>query len=482
MERKRYRQELNYIIRLVIIMTVTTIISILLSNFGIGKENTLMVFMVGVLVTTALTNGYQYGIVVSVVSVMLFNYFFTKPLHTFAITNTNDVVLIFFFLIASVISSSLTMRFQKQLLIAQKNEHTARLLYEMSKSFINVTGKENIIQLGIRYIYEQTKYESAVELPDETIVDGSNGEYTSKDYMMVPIIGLTKQIGILKVYNHNQGLTIEQELLIKTAANQIGVALDREMVYNEQQSTKIEMEREHTKSSMLRSISHDFRTPLTGIIGDCGLILDAKKLDESAIRQLARDISEQAVWLMKMMENILNMTKIESGKFYILKRSEVIEDIILEAANHVIGIREKRKFTISLPAELVVAQMDAKMMIQVVINLLDNAMKHTQENGRISAVISYRHDRVYVKIEDDGDGIDAKVIDHLFDEFVTTSKKDADQKRGIGLGLAICKAVIKAHDGEISAQNRQEGGAKFTFWLPAKKVETDEREDNDFNC
>ena len=473
MLRGKYKQQIRYVLRLVLIMAGTTLFSIWLGNFGIDKENTLMIFIVGVLLTTVVcTNGYVYGIVASVASVMIFNYFFTTPVHTFAMTNTNDIVLMFFFLVASFISSSLTVRFQKQLSISQKNEQTARSLYEMSSNFVNVTGKENIIQLGIRYIYEHTKYESAVELSDETVVDGSNGKYTSNDYMMVPIIGLTKQIGVLKVYNHNQGLSIEQELLIKTAANQIGIALDREMVYTEQENIKVDMEREHMKSSMLRSISHDFRTPLTGIMGDCSLIMEGENLDAGSIRQLAGDINEQALWLMKMMENILNMTKIESGKLYIEKQPEVVEDIVYEAASHVVGLYQQRKFNVSLPEDLIVAEMDGKMMVQVMTNLLDNAMKHTSPGGRISVIVSYRFERVYVQVEDDGEGADEKQLDSLFDEFFTSIQEGEDHTRGIGLGLAICKAVVTAHGGEIWAKNRAEGGARFTFWLTAKKVET----------
>ncbi|MEG0720376.1 MAG: DUF4118 domain-containing protein, partial [Lachnospiraceae bacterium] len=307
---------IKYLFRFLLIIATTTMVSILLSKAGIGKENTLMVFMVGVLLITAFTSGYQYGIVGSVFSVMIFNYFFTAPLHTFAITNTNDVVLIIFFLLASFISSSLTVKFQQQLLISKQNEKTANILYEMSEGFINVTGKERITGLGIRYIHEYTQYESEVELSEETVMNRNEKQPISNDYMLFPIIGLTKQIGILRVYNHNQGLSKEQELLIKTTANQIGIALDREMIYAEQEETKIQMEREHMKSSMLRSISHDFRTPLTGIIGDCDVLRELDIPDKESVEQLSGDIREQSVWLMKMMENILSMTKIESGQFY----------------------------------------------------------------------------------------------------------------------------------------------------------------------
>lgn len=470
-----YAQQMKFSARAVGILVLTSLLSIILHGFGIGKENILLVFMVGVLVTAAFTYGYFYGVVAAVSSVMIFNYFFTMPVHTFLISNTNDVVLLMFFLMVAMISSTLTVRFQKQLAIAQKNEQTVRLLYEMSRGFVNVTGKENIIQLGIRCIYEHTHYESSVELSDETVVKSGGQPYTSADYMMMPIIGLTKQIGVLKIYNHNRGLSVEEELLIKTSASQMGIALDRELVYREQERIKIEMEREHMRSSMLRSISHDFRTPLTGIIGDCSLILEMEELEAEPVCQLAGEINEQAVWLMKMMENILNMTKLEKGQMEIRMQEEVVEDIIYDAASHVNGLRTKRQFTALIPQDMLVARMDGALMVQVVTNLLDNSMKHTKEGGSIAAKTFYRNGRVYVQIEDDGDGISQDMLPHVFDEFVTASKERADHKRGIGLGLAICKSVVEAHGGEIWAENRPEGGARFTFWLKAKKVGTDGR-------
>lgn len=476
MVRKVYRQHGKYILRVLLIVICTTLFSLLLNEAGIAKENTLMIFMIGVLLTTAWTNGCQYGIAVSVINVLVFNYFFTNPVHTFMVSDPNDMVMISIFLFASLVSYNLTVKFQKQLIIAQKNEQAAQMLYEISESFINVTGKDSIIELGIQYIYEQTKFNSEVVLigdGETTPVAQKGSIYT--DYMMVPIIALEKQIGVLKVYNRNQGLSIEQELLIKTAANQIGIALDRESAYRQQENIKVEMEREHMKSRMLRSISHDFRTPLTGIIGDCGLIMESEELDNSNIRQLAEDINEQAVWLMKMMENILNMTRIESGSIHINKQMEVIDDIIYEAASHVRGLHSRRKFTVSLPEELIVALMDGKMMVQVLINLLDNSMKHTKEGGRIAVLAGFRNDKVYIQVEDDGDGIDENLMEKLFDEFVTSEGGDSKRKQGIGLGLAICKAVISAHGGKIWAENKVEGGARMTFWLNAKRVESDGR-------
>ena len=453
------------------ILALADIICLILNYFGVEKENILMVFMVGVLIISTCTQGYEYGLIGAAISVLTFNYLFTIPVHTFAITNPNDMTLMAFFVVAALISSSLAVRFQKQLIISKKNEETAKRLYEMSEQFINVTGKENIIQLGIHCIYEYTGFECVVELQDDTVVSGTGNEYTSKDYLMFPIIGIVKQIGLMKILNHNQGLSVEQELIVKTAANQIGIALDRELIYTQQEQIKVEVEREHMKSSMLRSISHDFRTPLTGIMGDCALILDSDNMEMKACHQLVRDIMEQSVWLTKMMENILSMTKIESGQPFLHKDAEVVDDVINEATSHVIGLKDRRHYQVSLPNEVIVAEMDGKMIAQVLINLLDNAMKHTEEGGVISLKVKYGNRRVYFIVEDDGDGIPKELQDHIFDEFVSGTDRSTDQKRGIGLGLTICKAVVTAHGGEIWGENKEEGGARFVFWLPAKQAE-----------
>ena len=430
--------KLIYALRTILIVLSASLVCLLLNQFGVEKENGLMVFMVAVLLISVFTKGYEYGIIGAIVSVMMFNYFFTIPVHTFAIMNPNDVALMGFFLITACISSSLTARFQKQLVIAQGSEETALRLYEMSEKFINVTGKDNIIQLGIHYIYEHTGYESIVELEGETIPAGSGNEYTSKDYLMFPIIGMARQLGTLKVFNHKQGLAAEAEMLVKTAANQIGIALDRELIYAEQEQTKLEVQREHMKSSMLRSISHDFRTPLTGIMGDCSLMIENQTMDRQTRDELLRDVIEQSMWLMKMMENVLSMTRIESGQQFIEKHQEVIDDIVYEVQKHVIGLKSRRDFRVSLPDRVVVADMDGKMIMQVLVNLLDNAVKHTQDGGSISLDVSYRKNRVYFVVKDDGDGIAEEMKEKIFDEFVSLSDKSTDRKRGIGLGLAIC--------------------------------------------
>lgn len=455
-------ERLACVIRTILILSAAALVCFYLHGAGVMKENILMVFLIGILLIGALTSGYEYGIAGAVISVLMFNYFFTVPVHTFAIMNPDDVVLMFFFLVVSCISSGMTERFQRQLAIAEENERAARRMSEMSEKFINVMGTQRIIALGLEYIRENTGYNAAVRLNGENEPAGENG------YITFPIGGVMQQIGELKVFTVDKGMSAEQEIFIRAAAGQMGIALDRELIYAEQEKTKLQVEQEHLKSSMLRSISHDFRTPLTGIIGDCDLILAGRQTDPSEKEKLVRDIREQSMWLTRTMENILSMTRIESGGDFIEKDQEVIEDLIYEAEKHIAGLRESRRFRNVMPEELLVADVDAGLIVQVIVNLLDNAMKNTKEGGMIRLSLSRRDQKAYVVVEDDGSGIEPGKEQQIFEEFVSMNGKGPDQKHGMGLGLAICREVVEAHGGKIWAENRLEGGARFTFWLNAK--------------
>ncbi|MPW27243.1 DUF4118 domain-containing protein [Alkalibaculum sp. M08DMB] len=465
---------LYYLIKLIVLIICSTLLSLFLQRVGIGKESIIMVFLVSVLITTVITKGYLYGITASIISVFIFNYFFTIPVHTFITYNPNDVILMVAFLGASLILGTMTNMFQKQLLIAKQNEHTARLLYKVTNSFLNITGKENIILQGINYIYQNTKYNSKVSLLEfgEIYIDKKIGFKTEDmSIMEITIQGLTKKLGIIQVAYCKDNFSLEHDLLIKTVITQMGLSLDRELIYNEREKIRIAMEREKTRSNLLRAISHDLRTPLTGIVGASGVIIDnLDSLDKLTINKLASNINDEALWLNKLVENILNMTRIDDGKFRVNKKYEVIDDIVHEAMEHVSRISNKRIISVSIPDEIITIFIDGKLIVQVLINLLDNAINHTQDHCSIYLRVHTQGNTVIFDIADNGDGIDKNIEDTLFESFVTFSNKVIDGNRGIGIGLSICKSIIEAHDGTITVSRATEGGALFTFTLPIMEV------------
>jgi two-component system sensor histidine kinase KdpD len=455
---------------MVLIITISTILSLFLSTSGIGKESIIMVLLVGVLVVTVTTKGYLYGVLASIVSVFAFNYYFTVPLQTFITYNSNDVILMVAFLGASLISGTMTKMFQKQVQIAKQNEHTARLLYKITEKFLNITGQKNIILQGIKYVYQNTNYDSRVILSEsgEVYTDESRELLVDKmDIIDIPIRGLTKQLGIMQIIYSKEKFNLEHELLIKTVVTQMGLTLDREFIYKERENIRIAMEKEELRTNLIRAISHDLRTPLTGIVGASGVILDnLDHLDKSNIGKLVADINEEALWLNNLVENILNMTRIGEGKLLISKNHEVVDDVVYEAINHISNLAKTRNISVTIPDDVVTLLIDGKLIVQVLINLLDNAIKHTQENCNIFIRVYTLDHMAVFEVADNGRGIDNNIENSLFESFVTFSSKIIDGKRGMGLGLAICKAIVEAHGGTISAGKAAEGGALFTFKLP----------------
>jgi two-component system sensor histidine kinase KdpD len=226
------------------------------------------------------------------------------------------------------------------------------------------------------------------------------------------------------------------------------------------------MEREHLKSNLLRSVGHDLRTPLTGIAGSSSYIAEkSESLDRKSIGHMASEINEQAVWLTMLVENILNMTRIDNGRLTVSKQTEVVDDVVNEAVSHVIGLSD-HKLGIMLPSELVAIPMDGRMIVQVLVNLLDNAVKHTPKGSSIELAVAKKGDKVEFSVADSGPGISPALAENLFEAFAASVENLSDGKKGIGLGLAICKAAVEAHGGTIQTGTSHLGGALFSFDLP----------------
>ncbi len=449
-------------------LTMALLFSLLLAALGVGKESIIMVFLLGVLFVTILTRGYAYGLISSVISVILLNFFFTEPRYTFVIYNSVDVLLLLFFLITAVVSGTVTSRLQKQMSVSLRNELTARLLYEVAEGFLHVTGKRNIIMRGIKYIYDNTGCSSRVLLNDEDQTYWPEPSVEPhRTELRFPIQGVTKQMGEIIVFCGQTELTFQQELVVKTVAAQLGTALGREESYRDREEIRVAMERERLRSTLLRSVAHDLRTPLTALTGASALLADEfESLTPEEQQKLATDISEEMIWLGNFVENILNMTRIGEGQLVLHKEEEVVDDVVNEALSHMSRILRNRHLEVSLPDDVIVLPMDGKLIVQVLINLLDNAVKHTPPDSAIYLKAFISGNEAVFEVSDNGKGIDPGIMDIMFEGFTTHKSHVVDGRRGMGLGLAICKAVVEAHGGSMHAQNQPQGGARFTFTIP----------------
>lgn len=239
------------------------------------------------------------------------------------------------------------------------------------------------------------------------------------------------------------------------------------------QELKAEGERERMRANLLRAVSHDLRTPLTTIYGASSSIIDNyDKLNDTQKTQMILGIKEDSEWLIRMVENLLSITRIDSGRVKLIKAPTVLEELI----DSVILKFKKRypdqKVYLDIPDEVVVIPMDAILIEQVIINILENAIQHAGDFTRLSIKVSVDKSEAIFEISDDGQGISKDRLDHIFTGYYTKDNEASDtQKRNAGIGLSVCATIIKAHGGKITAENAKDKGAVFRFSLATEEIE-----------
>jgi two-component system sensor histidine kinase KdpD len=240
-----------------------------------------------------------------------------------------------------------------------------------------------------------------------------------------------------------------------------------EELYKERAEIELAIEREKMKSLLLRSISHDIRTLLTGISGASGTILENyEALDDESIKALIQDIQMEAQELNVTVQNILDMTRISEGKLSLHKEFEAVDDLAAQATAKVPFLTRDNRLTVQLPDRILTVEVDGRLFVQALFNLLDNAYKHSGKDAQITLRISPDGEWLAFQVSDNGAGVDPTIMDNLFEGFITSPQGTSDKGRGVGLGLSICEAIAAAHGGSVTAENAPEGGACFTIRIP----------------
>ena len=286
-----------------------------------------------------------------------------------------------------------------------------------------------------------------------------------------PVYGQQRILGVLRLTR--MALSEAQRQLLCSMLESIAMAIERLSAAQAQQRYREESFQERTRSNLLRAISHDLRTPLSGIMGTSEMIRDMSVQDDPR-RNLAQDIWRDADWLRSLVENILSLTRLEDGKLPIEKEPEAVEEIVGSALAQMERRAPDREIDAELPEELLLVPMDAKLIVQMLINLLDNAMRHTPPGKEIKVCVTKQGEKAVFSVLDRGEGIREEDMPHLFERFYTIRGKSADAARGVGLGLSICDAIARAHGGSITASNRDGGGAVFTFELPMEEEKNEQ--------
>lgn len=490
-------------------LTGATLICMALRALDIGEQNIIMVYILSVLVVSRTTMGYAYGVIASILSVLTFNFFFTVPYFTFNAIQPGYPITFFIMLLVAFITSALTVRVKTQAQLAVERERRTEVLYEINKKLLATRGLKNITTLTNEYITKifgrsaiiytrdpgnsssgavmqssEDKDASFLLAEDERAVAhwvfaNQKNAGTGTDTLAgagafyMPVVAQGKVIGVIGLSCAKGMLSQSSRLFLQMIVSQVAMALERQFLSDAQRQILIASEKEKMRSNLLRSISHDLRTPLTCISGAVSAILESgDSLDKATQDRFLINIRDDSQWLIRMVENILSVTRISEGAASVSKVPEAAEEIIAESVSRIRKRFPDRKITVKVPDELLMVPMDGTLIEQVMINLLENAVKHSKEDSTIEVAVNKSGNEAVFEVVDNGEGIAEQDLPYLFESYVPNRKRSSDSSRGMGIGLSICMSIIKAHQGQMEAANRKGGGAIFRFALPLKEGES----------
>ena len=281
--------------------------------------------------------------------------------------------------------------------------------------------------------------------------------------------------GVVAVYKSEKEIDSFENSIVLSLVGECALALENLFNAKEKELAAVLAENEQLRANLLRAISHDLRTPLTAISGNASnLISNAASFDEQTKLSIYNDIYHDSMWLINLVENLLSITRLEEGRMNLNFTTELVDEVVAEAIKHVHQRERGQKITVVHKDELLLAKMDTRLIIQVIINILDNAMKYTPTDSLVTVITEKQNDKAVISIADNGAGIPDELKERVFDMFYTGAKKLADSRRSIGLGLALCKSIISVHNGEIFVKDNVPSGAIFTFTLPIGEIEINE--------
>ncbi len=446
------------------ILLLSTLLAFLISSLHLRVENILIVYVLSILVIVVETKRYVWGVIASLYCTFSFNFFFTEPLHTFVIADPSYFISLGIFLTAAFIVSTLTSRLQSQIEISKRNEEMTDKLYKVSSGYLNISEKEKIVSYGEKSITMLLGKPCRI-LYGEAAPKNPSGAATR-----IPIMNKQVEVGTLEVDCPEGAIAKDEWLYLETILSQFVMAMEREELHQAEERHRINIEKERLRNNLLRSISHDLRTPLTAIAGGSEFLLDSSRnIDEETRLSLLADIHSDAVWLGSMVENLLNMARIQDGKLIIKKQTEIVDDIIDEALSRVTKNLGQHSLSYIPSKGIILVSLDAQLIIQVLINLLGNAIGHTKADCHITVKTESKGKFIEFSVSDDGGGMKQDILDHLFESFGTSGNRASENRRGAGVGLSICKAIVSAHGGSIAGRNNAEGGATFSFLLPVEE-------------
>ncbi len=490
-------------------MCVSTLIGFLFSNLGFTDANIIMVYLLGLLVVSISTTHRAFSMIWAVISVLLFDLLFTKPLFSFHAYGTGYPVTFLIMLAAAFTISTLAIRLKQNAGQSAKAAQRMSVVLETDRQLAKARSREEILSVLadqltkllnrslVIYPAENEKLGDPIFYPaaGDTVPYRTNEEkqavewafshhkragattdhYPDMDYLYYSMRVQEHVYGVVGIAVHDSPPDVSEQSVLASVVGECSLALENARNAREKEETMVLAENERLRANLLRAVSHDLRTPLTSIMGNADSLMSCgETLDPGTRRQLYSDIYKDAQWLTGMVENLLSASRMNDGKLNLNMTPELIDDMISEAVSHMGRRLERYTVTRTGSDELLFVKADARLLVQVLVNLLDNAVKYAPEGSHILIETTERDGKVCVRIADEGPGIPDDQKGHIFDLFYTSGNPTGDSRRGLGIGLALCQSIIRAHGGTISVSDQEPHGAAFEFILPREEVNLNE--------
>ncbi len=489
------------------ILIGASFIGTVFDKLGFTEVNIITVYILGVLITSVVTRHQIYSLIASVVSVFVFNFLFTTPRYSLLVHDPSYPITFIVMFLAAFITGSLAVQLKNNARHSAQAAFRTKILFDTNQlmqqatngqEIARITANQLIKLLGtdiIIYPVNDGKltppqvFPASEEPLDERCISAreravanwvlKNNKHagattdTSSDArcLYLSIRKNSNVYGVVGiVIGENPPDSFETSILL-SILGESALAMENQKNAKEKEEAAILAKNEQLRANLLRAISHDLRTPLTSISGNASnLMSNGASFDEETRKELYTDIYDDSMWLINLVENLLSVTRLEEGRMNLRMSTELVEDVVTEALRHINRKSAEHKISVESQDELLLAKMDAKLIVQVIINIVDNAIKYTPAGSHILISVSRRDDKAVIQISDNGPGIPDEMKPHIFDMFYSGANKVADSRRSLGLGLSLCKSIVNAHGGQLTVADNKPHGTIFTFTLAVKEA------------
>ena len=499
------------ILKSIAMLVLASCIGMLFQHLGFDEANIITVYVLGVLITSVITTHRIYSLISSIVSVLIFNFLFTDPKFTLHAYDKGYPVTFAIMFFAALLTGTLAIRLKNHAKQAAQAAYRTKVLFDTNQLLQQAKDKSEIVSATagqlikllkkdiVFYMSEKDALaEPRIFTAEDRAADGSivsenekavalwvlkNNKHagattetlSSARCLYLAVRVNSRVYGVVGIVVDDRPLDTFENSILLSILGECALSLENEKNAREKEEAAILAKNEQLRANLLRAISHDLRTPLTSISGNASnLLSNGDSFDDATKKQLYADIYDDSMWLINLVENLLSVTRIEEGRLNLHITEDLLDDVISEALRHINRQSSEHNITVQTGEDFLFAKMDSKLMVQVIINLVDNAVKYTPKGSNIVITTKKQGANAVVSVADNGDGIPDEMKDRVFDMFYSGANKVADSRRSLGLGLSLCKSIVNAHGGTIEVSDNKPHGTVFTVTLPCGEVQIHE--------